>query len=239
LLETDAEAVHACLDENAQSGEYERQKTVLYLISELKITDLEYVVTGFFEQDDPALTRRAIGVLGNLGSHSADENLIDMLTTAKGDELLLTAAMNALTKLNVDCYGDLRWILGHELISVRVQLVKQLAGQWDAYGDEVVADLEAMIMGDAETRELRSLLDVLARVDYNPADSELVGLMPWLLTDGDWGVRADAVRVVRRWEQKMDEDFVVAPDVLALVEDMEAMLKTETDPYVLYCAEVE
>ena len=236
LLETDAEAIYACLEENAASGDAERQKTVLYLISELKIIELEHVVTGFFEQDDASLMRRAIGVLGALGSHSADENLIDMLTTAKHDELPLTAVLNTLTNLGVDCYEDLRWILGHELVSVRVQLVKQLAGQWDTYGDDVLADLAA---GDYGTRELRSLLDVLARVEEVPEDAALMALMPELLAADDWGVRADAVRVVKRWKKLMSEGHLVRPDVVELIGVMEDLLETETAPYVLFVAEEE
>ena len=61
----------------------------------------------------------------------------------------------------------------------------------------------------------------------------LVGLMPLLLTAGDWGVRADAVRVIRHWRELIAEKFLVAPDVVAMSALMDEMLADETDADLL------
>ncbi|MCK4719579.1 hypothetical protein KAU08_02905, partial [bacterium] len=73
-----------------------------------------------------------------------------------------------------------------------------------------------------------------------------------LLEDDDWGVRADAVRLVHHWQEMSIEPEVVESDegeeeagveidyeeiaelIQPLLVQLEAMRETETDPYVLF-----
>ncbi|MBN2082704.1 calcium-binding protein [bacterium] len=258
LHEEHPEEVYAVLRENAQSGDTDRETAALYLTGELKYIELEDMVVGFLEHEDSSLVRRAIGVLGSIESHAADQNLIDLLDPARNDEAMIKAAMTTLITLEVDCYDDLRPLLDYPLLSVRGELVNQLAAHWEVYGEQVTNDLLSHLdpaampalavlpRSDVEStpletagknplRSIRSLLEILARADgsYNLANDLAVRAM---LSHDDWGVRADAVRVIRHWQKLAEADEEIAGSIAEIVEAMEAMLAEETDPYVLFVA---
>jgi len=144
LYEDHADAVDQVLRDNAASGHPEREKAALYLTGELKLVSLEDMVVGFLEHEDPAKVRRAIGVLGSLESHAADQNLIDLLDPERNDEAMIKAAMTTLITLEVDCYDQLRPLLDYPLLSVRGELVKQLAEHWDVYGNDVETHIKEL-----------------------------------------------------------------------------------------------
>jgi len=265
LHEDYPEEVYAVLRENAESGDSERETAALYLTGELKYIDLEDMVVGFLDHADPSKVRRAVGVLGSIESHAADDRLIAMLDPANNDEPMIKAALTTLTDLEVDCYPELSKLLDYPLLSVRGELVKQLAAHWDVYGEEVEIDLSyrmdpALVPGintaiihmverprteieqqtGSSIRYVRSLLDVLSRVEELPNKQSLEGgsgLYVWiLLSADDWGLRADAVRVVRHWQELAPDDEELTGELAPLVAAMDEMLATETDPYVLFAA---
>ncbi len=238
--------------ENASSSEEVRYKTALTLIGELKLTDLEDIVIGFLDSKDPAMVRRAIGVLQLIGSHAADETLIGYLTTARDDEKLLRAAVTVLMSLDVDCYADIRPLFDSDLMSIRTTIVELLVSHWATYGESVRDDI---INGnDLSIRSKRTLLDAIVKLNlpappvdpeaeiapvdlsiYYP-DSALVETVTALLSNDDWGVRADAVRVIRHWQVLPDIDkFLIKPAVAKLYE----ILGSESDPYVLFVSETK
>ena len=132
LWEVDAIGVGSVLTDNAHSTDTTRKTNSLYLIGEMQLTDLEMVVTGLLEDEDPALVRRAIGVLGKIGSHAADENLIDIIATSD-DEPMLSAALTTLTDLEVTCCYELQPLLSSENFQLREQTIQQIAKHWDTY----------------------------------------------------------------------------------------------------------
>jgi len=213
------------LRENAASVNQTRQRVALYLIGELKLPELEDVVVGFL--DDEEMRRRAIGVLGQIGSHAADEMLIGYLSP-DSEEPLIMAAMSVLTKLEADCYPQLRRLLDYPLMSVREALVNQLVEHESAYGEQVRGDV---IGGSGlSLRARRTLLSALARF-ASPPDAALVAAVAADLNAEDWGVRGDAVRCLRRWQKDTKVDYaLLAPALKAMRE----MLSRETEPYVLF-----
>ncbi|OGK09983.1 MAG: hypothetical protein A2Y63_01640 [Candidatus Riflebacteria bacterium RBG_13_59_9] len=224
LKEQDAEGVAQVLRENAESDDETRHMVSLYLIGELKLTGLEGVVTPFL--DDEEMQRRAIGVLATLGSHAADARLKEMLQS--GEEPLISSAMNALVKLEAASYDDLQPLLGHPLVSVREALANLLVANYEAFGAAVREDF--LTREEMSARARRTLLSVLMRAETEPDELLLTVVMKCLQSD-DWGLRADAVRCIRRWWEVAEVDYAtMAPALKA----MRALLATETDPFVLF-----
>ncbi|MCH7471780.1 hypothetical protein IIA79_02380 [bacterium] len=236
--------VEDVLEEQAQSGHPKREKVALYLVGELDAGALEHIPVRFLEHDDPSMVRRAIGVLGVIGSHAADERLIAMLDPEANDEAKIKAALITLTDLEVDCYDDLRPLLAYPKVSVREALVKQLVKKWEAYGEQVFKDyfraIEMLLVGEAKEdnveRSLRTILHVLARVDV-PDDRAQITMLVFLMGPGiDWGVRADAIRVARHWQELSDGNAEQQKLLEPMLNNLEAFLQSETDPYVLFVA---
>ena len=93
--------------------------------------------------------------------------------------------------------------------------------------------------GESETRPLRSLLSLLA-VAPMPEDHVCImyTTMPFA-GEPDWGVRADAVKVVRHWQELAADDEELVLKIAPVVKAMKEMLAGETNPYVLPVAESE
>ena len=115
---------------------------------------------------------------------------------------------------------------------------------------ETLLDRKAPALSE---RALRSLLSTFRRIDIEPDDGMVTGIST-LLSHDDWGIRADAVRVVRHWEELADaltepeEGEFEIPGlkypalrklIRPLVKQIEKMLKTETDPHVLFVCKEE
>ncbi len=231
------------LRRNAAAAGDTRRNVALYLIGELKLSDLADAVTPLLDSPDQALQRRAMGVLGQLGSHSADDKLLELLEPG-ADESVLRVALTTLTDLEVPCYGKLRPLLNHPMTTLREALVNQLVKHWAVYGPEVVADVNTVgmwlgpeMLGEpapptlSELRAQRTLLLILSRVEPTP-DLPCAEAVSRMLVGADWGLRADAVRVVRHWQKLAVDKPELDAELKPVVEWMEQQLKDETDPYV-------
>ena len=262
------EPVAELLIRNAGSESEIRRNVALYLIGELKLTACESAVVAQMSNPDPAIQRRAIGVLGLIGSHAADAQLIAMLDPA-ADEAQLRIALTTLTDLKVDCYAQLRPLLDYPMVTVRETLINQLVKHWDlfenhvsvdvqrgmlAYGKDVysaeqaaqhkqelerlgIEQMDAPIKAEdaPSPRALRTLLTVLARETDGPRMLNVAAGMKLLGAD-DWGLRADAVRLVKHWQQLQAAGVEVTDTTQYAYEQLEALKAAETDPYVKFVA---
>ncbi|MDJ0974225.1 MAG: hypothetical protein QNJ98_07185 [Planctomycetota bacterium] len=170
-----------------------RRRLGVYLTGELRIEALAKDIAARLIDDEEAVQRRAAGVLTKLGSDAGNEILKAWLADPKA-ELRVLAALGTLLGLGSDCYSDVRPLLDHPLVSVRSRLAVLLASKEAVYGASVVEDLVAEGMSP---RAVRTLLDVLARMKSLPETRTLATAMV-LVAHEDWGVRADAARVLRR-----------------------------------------
>lgn len=250
LVETDREAVVEMVRENISSGEEMRVRVALAEISTLKLTELEGEVAALLDDPDPQMQRRAIGVLGAIESHVADEQLLQNLS-AYDDEALIKVSMEALFALDVFCWEELRPLLDYPYISVRDTLIRKLVGNADTYDYSLVRELaEASgttnrdeVTPALSTRALRSVLDFFARAEVDP-DPGVIDSVSVLLHHEDWGVRADAVRVAYHWDDLARERLATSGDpsyamqlldiIEPLLREVEEVLEDETDPYVLF-----
>jgi hypothetical protein len=140
--------------------------------------------------------------------------------------------------------------------------VNKLAAKYDVYGDDIEADLFSCIpsmSGNASapalnTRSFRSVLRILQKAAFIPSQEMLDAVSQILdgniaLADADtvqisaddtgWGIRADAVKIVRRWQEiaagRLDvELWDLRKRLHDIVGQVDEMLETETDPYVLF-----
>ncbi len=245
LIEVDREGVIGILRDNLGSSDDMRRRVAMAEISELVVTELEDMVAEILDEPDPAMQRRAIGVIGALGSHAADDRLLANLE-ATDDEALVKVSMETLFSLDVYCYDQLRPLLDHPYISVRETLIGKLAGNIETYESDLLRELEntdppsyRILPGQPlSIRGLRSVLKIFATSPLIP-DEEEAGAISVLLQHEDWGVRADALRVVLHWKEMAD----AAPEEVdptqtelleMLLDEADEMLSTETDPYVLF-----
>ena len=281
FIESDKDGVIEIILENLESDVEMRRRIALAEITTLKLTELELNVAEILDDPDPNMQRRAIGVLGALESHIADTQLLENLSVMD-DEALIKVSMETLFSLDVYCYNQLRFLLDHPYISVRDTLIGLLAAHSNiythteesedfhnavAYSTDLYEELYwesgqsyiAYIMPDLSTRALRSVLKIFATGTL-PPDSRAVTAISILLENEDWGVRADAVKVVHRWlelsiepepveetvEGEIDGEVPVEEPLLELdydeisdlieplLDQLEEMKDTETDPYVLF-----
>jgi hypothetical protein len=241
------------LRRNATSDNNTRRNVALYLIGELKLTDLADAVVVLLDNPDQAIQRRAMGVLGQLGSHAADDRLQALLVPG-ADESVLRVAMTTLTDLEVPCYDKLRPLLDYPMMTLREALVNQLIKHWSVYGPSVAADFcslsglygQACVVPDSgrtgavdpvfhSLRSQRELLKLMSRTEEAPA-ADAIAVAGKLLEHSDWGVRADTVRLVRHWE-KLAQDKLELKDVIEpATAEMQKLLASETDPYVKFVA---
>ena len=242
LIESDREGVLEILEANLESDEDMRRRVAMAEISSLKTMELENLVAAILDDPDPGMQRRAIGVLGALESHIADERIISNLRNVD-DEALVKVSMETLFSLDAAGYTDLRPLLEHPYISVRETLIGKLVGNVENYHQDLRSDLANY--DRLSTRTLRSILKIFATAQIFPTESEALTITE-LLSHDDWGVRADAVMVVNHWWDMIDVglDTMGDPSAVLLMiqvtepvkEILEEMLATETDPYVLFVA---
>ncbi len=253
IAETDREGVIDILRENLLSDVESRQRTALAEISTLMATELEDEIAALLQDPDPAMQRRAIGTLGSIGSHAADEQLLANLHP-DNEEALVKVSMEALFKLEVYCWDQLYMLLDYPYIGVRETLIGLLASHMDIYEQALREELlfetgqspAAYVPPPLSTRALRSILKVYATADFAP-DEGLTMPILLLLDHEDWGVRADAVKVILQWKDVADQTLATSGDpsfamhlqsiVEPLLVELEAHMENETDPYVLFVGE--
>ncbi len=269
------EAISNLAKTNAASENETRMRIALYLIGEMKLIDAEDAVLARLGSGDPAIVRRAIGVLTQLKSTAANETLMEMLHM-ETDEATLRSAFTALLTLEADCYADVRPLFAHPQMSVREALINLLSARMNVYGDTVKSDFintaryhvqsenaatlesetlnslavpiaesaSAQASGNGrvltieerkflEARTLRTLIGVYLKSDVLP-DAETADSAASLLSSEDWGVRADAARLIRKWQKAKGADYTAIKPAL---DALRKMLLTETDPYVLFAGE--
>lgn len=243
LDKADHAGVADLLRRNAAASGDTRRNVALYLIGELKLSDLADAVTPLLDSTDQALQRRAMGVLGQLGSHAGDEKLLALLEPG-ADESVLRVALTTLTDLEVPCYDRLRPLLNHPMTTLREAVVNQLVKHWAVYGPQVIADVNTAgqwlgpeMLGESapsvlgSLRAQRTLLLILSRAETTP-DLPCAEAVSRMLTAADWGLRADAVRVVRHWQAQAQDKPELDAALKPVVAWMTEQLKDETDPYV-------
>ena len=220
--------VEAIIKENLVSDNDMRKREALYLIGELKLKSLENDVAALLDMKD--YQRRAISVLGILGSHVADDRLKAMLVP-DGEEATIRVAITTLFQLKSANYDDMRPLLDHPLISIRDTLMNLFAANYADYRDAIRADLEN---NQALTvRQQRTLLAIAGRGETEP-DQAIMDAVAACFASDDWGMRADAVRCARKWAALKGMKYAtIAP----LLRAMRAMLADETEPYVLFAGE--
>jgi hypothetical protein len=222
-------------------------------ITDMKLMDLESDVAALLDDPDPYNQRRAIGTLAAIGSHFADERLKANLDPA-GDEALIKASMDSLFMLENADYALVRPLLNYPYITVREDLVSKLIEKTDTYAQDFRNELQqganpsgiASSFAPLDIRGLRSILKVWSKAALVPEEADVSAIMV-LLDHEDWGVRADAIRVIRHWQKAAEEAFAGGGDpsaallVLDLIQPAELkilrMVAAETDPYILYSAD--
>ncbi len=214
--------VLAFLRTNAQSDVARRRRVALYLVGELKTTELEDVVLARLASGDDAESRRAAGVLAALGSHAGDATLRAWL--ASDDTLRVQTAIQVLVGGEADCWDALAPLLEHEDFAVRTRLVTLLAAHLPKYRAGVLKVFDWQLTDRAR----RSALDVLARAPDLPDLDTILGTVVFLLDDNP-GLRADAARVVRHWQSLAGVD---ADALAASIAQVDAMAQSDPVPYV-------
>ncbi len=234
VWEEDSDGVASLLRDNAADMDDDvRRQNALYLVGELANIELEDIAVTMLDDQNPSHQRRAIGVLGKIGSHAGNERLLAMLEDPDTSEPYLSAAITTLTELEVDCYNQLAPLLDHDLFTVRELLIKQLVKHYERYGSAV-----EVLDTTASPRAVRSILATMLKGQTTPTWTQAVALAD-LVTHDDWGVRADAAKLVRRWQELADEDEMLIEQIVPAVVTLEEMLEIETDPFVLFSAGVE
>jgi len=229
------------LRRNLASPVDRRLRLALTLVGEMKVAELATEVAALLDVNDASLPRRAAGVLQALGSHAGDDRLRAWLASSHrrpaaagasrdlGDEAQILAALGVLLGLDSDPRKEVENLLDHPLVSVRTRLATLLAERGTRYA-AVLRNwlLQGTFFEDAGARALRTVLDAYARSALEP-DASVARAVAALLPHGDWGVRADAARLIRRWQALPKADPAVLDEVVGA---LEKHLAGETDPYV-------
>jgi hypothetical protein len=220
--------VEAIVKENLVSEDDMRIREAMYLVGELKLKNLENDIAALMDKKD--YKRRAISVLGLLGSHVADDKLKAMLAP-DGEEATIRVAVTTLFQLKSANYDDLRPLLDHPLISIRDTLMNLFVKNYADYQGAIRADLENNQA--LSIRAQRTLLDIAGRGETEP-DKAIMDAVAARFASPDWGMRADAVVAARKWAALKGMKWeTIAP----LIRAMHEMLAHETEPYVLFAAE--
>ncbi|MCB1185818.1 hypothetical protein KDL29_01515 [bacterium] len=239
LMELDREAVLDALRGAADTDVYTQRNCVLRVIGDLKITELGDVVINYF--GDTKLRRRAIGVMGMIGSHAADEELLAMLSDPATDEKDLQSAIVSAATLGLDCAPLYLALLDHPHITVRDCVSGQLRAHWDQYGVDCLAmlDQQAQLRSGsippdrsqmASVTQVRCLLRTLQTLEELPS-VDTIQSVTLLLGDKDWGIRGDSTALNNKWQAQDNPD---AADALALMRrNLDMMIGNENNPYVL------
>jgi hypothetical protein len=224
----EAEAVTAFLRANLSAASERRKTVALALVAEMKAEGLESELVTLLSGDDAALARRAAAALRASGSHAGNDVLRLWLADTQ-DERKVQAAIGLLVGLEAPVWEDLRPLLGDPRMGVRTLLVTALSAHVHAYAEALRTDLAAPDLG---VRARRSLLDCWARTDLAPTGADLPVLRV-LLEHEDWGVRADAARLARRWQKAEGADAAALGPLLDAVERLRT---ADPEPYVRFSA---
>ena len=251
LLEVDRAAVVAVLDENARSADLQRRITALRVIGDMKLLDAEDAVVLLL--DDTELERRAIATLGLIGSHAADTELVLRLKPETPEPVLI-AAIIATTDLKI-MSTELQMLLDHPSGAIRSTVIGQLIKHYLVYKQDVGSTMVNVLSSSQfpDSPDLqpswipglhaqRALLEILTRLDSTAEDTAssddgdiIYGFWKAMITAPDWGVRADAYRLLHSLESKYGDAETEAYRTLA----NELMTNNETNPYVLSVARGE
>lgn len=172
-----------------------------------------------------------------IGSHAADEELLAMLRDQTTDEKDLQAAIASAASLELECGRDFIKLLSHPMVTVRECVSGQLRAHWDAYSAVVydalpsAGDLPAGDEGDQVT-ETRMLLTTLQRLTEIPP-VEATDRVALLLSNEDWGVRADAVLLIKHWHG-MELEGETRKAVAAYYNGLSQRMEKEEHPYVIH-----
>jgi hypothetical protein len=199
--------VEALLRRQLASGSEPRQIAALSVATELGLAGVGDGVTALLDSPDLGMQRRALGALGALGSHSGDARVLALLDPA-ADERLLKVAIVTAARLKLDCYPQLRALLDVPKFTARDALLGQLAANYADYAPELRADFIAPA-GLSPTAQ-RMLLRVQLAVKQKP-DRALVDALWGYTANDDWGVRADAVELVKAWTELCYDDPELDP----------------------------
>jgi hypothetical protein len=199
------------------SGDEIRTRNALQVIAELKLTDMGSAVAQLLDSEDPALQRRAVSVLGQIGSHAADDRLLEMLSPdlslsfnaeeqsiepqpfdEKGFKTLLETATN----LGIGHPGNLALLLKSPSFAIRDTLERQLATHIDVYGpgikEKLMQELSMVAPREVEGQGTRSILRIFQRADIVP-DEDWFKIADALNARGDAGVRLEVQRLAEHW----------------------------------------
>ncbi|MFH1675533.1 MAG: HEAT repeat domain-containing protein, partial [bacterium] len=205
IAEQDRAGVLDIIRENLETTDEIRMRVAMAEITDLKASELEGDVAKLLDEPDPYMQRRAIGVLGSIGSHVADEKLLANLNPSY-DEALIKVSLDNLFTLDVRAWDLIRPLLEYPTITVREDLIGKLVANPGMYVTELKRELvnSTIPAFGSETpdalsvRALRSVLKVFSKAEIVP-DQDCVNSISILLENSDWGVRADAVLVVKHW----------------------------------------
>jgi hypothetical protein len=221
-------AVRAFLSRNLAHESARRRTVALHVVGELRFARLGEEVAAQLHAAEEDVARRAAQVLGRIESDAGHETLVAWLAP-DGDERRIQAAIGTLVGREAPVFAVLRPLLDHSLMSVRTMLATALGKHASAY-EEALGD--ALRGEGLSTRALRTVLDVHARSTRSPTAEDVVAASAHLAS-ADWGLRADAARLLRKWA---DQDEA-APEVTgAARRALDELLTTEEDPYVRFNA---
>lgn len=195
--------VEALLTRQLTDASDDRKTAALRVTGDLKLEALGTQVAALLDHPDPAMQRRVVGVLGQIGSHAADERLLALLVPAT-DEALLKVVVEAVINLRLTDDRTallLAPLLADPRFTVRDTLRTQLAGRLDSYGQLLSAffSLSPPFSDDPDNRRmLRTMLRVYLSADAPPTE-ELLAPLDTHLHNPDSGVRADAALLVQHW----------------------------------------
>ncbi len=220
--------VLAFVRSNAGRESEARRRFALFIIGDLKLQDLEDIAAGFLASEDPAIRRRAAGVLLALSSHAGDAALRTWLSE-DADAQDIQAALPVLLTGGGSAYAYARPLLDDPRFRVRTTLATLLARHTALYQTSLQGDLVA---SDLTPRARRTVLDALARAKEPPTHELLVLTLPHL-DDADWGLRADAARLLRHWSLLESTPPALAAEAR---QALDRRMKAEDDPYVRFSA---
>jgi hypothetical protein len=189
------------------SGVDQRVKNALQIIAELKIESMGPALAQLMEAPDPAMQRRAVSVLGQVGSHAADERLLALLKPTT-DEKLLKVTVETVTNLELNAFDQLLPLLDHPSFAVRDTAEHQITAHAAAYTESLMHYLYPSTYAGIEIgnprapvspRALRSLIRIWTAMGMPFMDPMVVSNVEQLLADVDPGVRLEARRLATKW----------------------------------------
>jgi hypothetical protein len=177
----------------------------MQIIAELKLTALGESLVPLLDSPDPALQRRAVSVLGQIGSHAADDKLLALLRP-ETEEKLLKVVVEAVTNLALPLDQPvLITLLTHPSFAVRDTTQQQLTTHFASYGPMLRGMLLDANLSDQTPAVARAVMRIYTGVQAKP-DMQLIDRLYPLLGHSDAGVRIDAVQLISHWDRLTFDD---------------------------------